>query len=215
VTWRGHVQDGIARAGSGDVAGKWSPLPSTAEQVRQVSSGDRLGKRPDRGLWREWRDAGSDAAVWVLERRFDEIGAGSGVSSSRGVFSYGVTDAGAIVLPDGVRIPRDGWIEYGVDFLNTDEQGRLVVLRGDSGWVGLVDNADALQPFLEDLYREAEPARYQAHVQDKALYLTRVGGGAQVWVGPLPKNLDENGICWQASRHSRQDCVSVAVIWRN
>jgi len=221
----GQAPGDTAGVGAG---GSWGELPVdalAANQVQVVSAGDpRRGKRPARGLWqaRPVRDPGADPVVWVLERRFDEAPARTGAEVGEGsssvpawTVSYRVTGTGAIELPGGVRVPGDGWLRHSEDFFNTDERERLVVLRGDSGWVGLVDNDDTLRPALEDLYREAEPARYQTHIQDKTLYLTPVGIGQPVPVGPLPKDIDEHGLTWQSSRYSTQDCVNVTVIQRN
>jgi hypothetical protein len=225
---RVRAQLDTAPSGSGDVSREWAFRVRSHEDVEEFYK--RIGGPQGEHLWtvtqhdpdvelRPAPDTRSDPAVWILERRFDAISVAAGVGenssleASRAKFSYKVTATGAIELPDGARISGDGWLKHGVDFFNTDDQQRLVVLRGDSGWVGLVDNADILRPALEDWYREAKPARYQTQIHNKALYLTS-DGEKPVLAGPLPKQIDNGGI-WQNSSLSRQDCVNVAVIWRD
>ncbi|GAB3976055.1 hypothetical protein GCM10029978_061820 [Actinoallomurus acanthiterrae] len=58
---------------------------------------------------------------------------------------YEVSDVGRVRLPDGRTLSSDGWLRFGDDFFH-GPTGAL--LRGDSGWVGQVANADRLREVL-------------------------------------------------------------------
>ncbi|MFE8950611.1 hypothetical protein, partial [Streptomyces sp. NPDC007856] len=65
-------------------------------------------------------------------------------------FGYDVGDDGNIRFHDGRRtvvLPADGWIAHGDDFLHLGEE---VLLRGDTGWIGRIDNWDTLRDTLND-----------------------------------------------------------------
>ncbi|WP_431955238.1 hypothetical protein, partial [Actinacidiphila sp. bgisy167] len=64
------------------------------------------------------------------------------------LFGYDISDTGDIHLRDRqhpVLLPADGWLAYGDDFIHTTEG---VILRGDTGWIGRIDNWDTLHDSL-------------------------------------------------------------------
>ncbi|MGW5368849.1 lonely Cys domain-containing protein, partial [Streptomyces sp. NPDC004011] len=81
-------------------------------------------------------------------------------------FRYEVAGTGHIRLPDGLGIPPDGWTRFGHDFVHEDTG---VLLRGDSGWIGRVDNMDTLSLLLADLDQDPVPQRITA--DSSALYV--------------------------------------------
>ena len=89
-------------------------------------------------------------------------------------FSYQVFPSGAIVLPDGLRVPARGWVRHGPDFLHTTAG---VVLRGDSGWIGTIENAEQVLAHLNEQPRTS----YVAHADTTAFSLSpSVGTGPTV-----------------------------------
>lgn len=95
-------------------------------------------------------------------------------------FRYEVADTGHIRLPGGEEIPPTGWTRFGHDFVH-GTTGAL--LRGDSGWIGRVDNMDTLSVVLADLDQDSAPHRVVA--DSAALYLVPEGDGATALRIPL------------------------------
>ncbi|MCZ9340878.1 hypothetical protein NGM37_24260, partial [Streptomyces sp. TRM76130] len=53
-----------------------------------------------------------------------------------------MSTSGAVELPGGRTLPDGPWIPYGHDFVQgSREDGVGYLLRGDSGWIGVLDNA--------------------------------------------------------------------------
>lgn len=127
------------------------------------------------------------APSWLFERSFSPAQAAGmpALGASQGSFGYVVDATGGIVLPDGVRISVTGWRRHGSDFVNVDETSRVVVLRADSGWVGLVANGDVLVQALRRRHTGTELPAYRTHIHNDALYLTPQEGVESVRVGPL------------------------------
>jgi hypothetical protein len=78
---------------------------------------------------------------------------------------YAVDGAGRVVLADGSVIPN-AWVRHGADFL---ELGTGTVLRGDSGWLGGIENAETLSAWLHESGGAA--AVYSLRAQAPSLYL--------------------------------------------
>ncbi|MFF4247272.1 hypothetical protein ACFYY2_22800 [Streptomyces sp. NPDC001822] len=95
-------------------------------------------------------------------------------SRSEVLFGYDVSDTGEIhLLHDGntVHLPADGWMSYGDDFLH----GRGYLLRGDSGWIGQVENWDGLRAELPP-----SAMQHQLVVHDEQLYIVPAQGSRAV-----------------------------------
>lgn len=71
--------------------------------------------------------------------RFDLPLPRAGAGSSSTGLGYGVNPAGWVELPDGTVVSPLGWTSFGDDFIHA---GTGVVLRGDSGWIGRVQNIE-------------------------------------------------------------------------
>jgi hypothetical protein len=116
---------------------------------------------------------------FLFERRLEE-----GPSSTDPWLSYTVTRDGHLTeigLPDGGRIPGEGWYRHGPLFLHpgehsapaeTDEQGW--VLFGDTGWIGRIDNTGELfaESTLPDMFDPGTAPRYRISATPAGLYLT-------------------------------------------
>jgi hypothetical protein len=104
----------------------------------------------------------------TFERAFGSARGRTQPSGSRS-FSYTVAPTGRIILPDGLEVPADGWVRHGADFLHLSEH---LVLFGDSGWIGRVENWAELS---ESLAVETLPA-YRVRTDATAFYLTPADG---------------------------------------
>jgi hypothetical protein len=90
----------------------------------------------------------------------------SGVSAA-GVDLYTVDGSGQVTLAGGTVIPN-AWVRHGADFI-VPEAG--MVLRGDSGWLGVIDNFETLLPALEELEGRGEVESFRLQVEVPDLYL--------------------------------------------
>ncbi|WP_371934435.1 lonely Cys domain-containing protein [Streptomyces glycanivorans] len=99
-------------------------------------------------------------------------------------FRYEVADTGHIRLPGGDEIPPTGWARFGHDFVH----GTGAILRGDSGWIGRVDNMETLSLLMADL--DQEPAPHRVVADDSALYLVPEGDGDSALRIPLRGTAD-------------------------
>ncbi|WP_327119016.1 hypothetical protein OG206_22885 [Streptomyces sp. NBC_01341] len=89
------------------------------------------------------------------------------------LFGYDVSDAGDIRFGDGdgtVHLSANDWMAYGDDFLHLADG---VVLRGDSGWIGRVDNWDALTDSLGGTGTEAT---HSVLTDGRAIHVLPLGG---------------------------------------
>jgi hypothetical protein len=120
-----------------------------------------------------------DGAVAETAHTFERAFPAAGSASGGALFAYTVTSAGRIVLPDGLELPGQGWVRHGPDFLHA---AYGVVLFGDSGWIGRVQNWETL---AEALDVETLPP-YRAHTHSGEFFLTPLdGGGPSVRIGSL------------------------------
>jgi hypothetical protein len=119
-------------------------------------------------------DGGKAAAGGALHRVVsDWAGLEPGGSDAVGTELYAVDGTGRIMLADGGAVPN-AWVRHGADFL---EPGTGTVLRGDSGWLGGIENAETLFESLQD---SAGPAVfYNLHAQAPHLYLVPDDGAGQ------------------------------------
>jgi mannosyltransferase OCH1-like enzyme len=132
-------------------------------------------------------------------------------------FQYEVRRDGWINMPDESFLPPDGWVRYGDDFVHVSEG---VYLRGDSGWIGRVDNIDTLRDLLNDPSvrgqleaRGVPPVQYTMRADESGLYLTSTDGNQSFH---LP--LTDTQTDWVKSSYSvpgpdgLERCVEVTVI---
>jgi hypothetical protein len=91
----------------------------------------------------------------------------SSTSSAIGADLYQVDGSGRITLHDGVTV-GETWVRHGADFI---EPQTGMVLRGDSGWLGTIDNADSLFPALAEYEQYGVFEAYHLHADASNLYL--------------------------------------------
>jgi hypothetical protein len=84
---------------------------------------------------------------------------------------YRVSDGGVIVLPGGRVLEAGGWLGFGDDFVHVPDGAYL---RGDTGWIGQIDNWEALRGALNP-----GTVSYTAVADDTGLYLVPVGAGSE------------------------------------
>ncbi|MGW4995930.1 hypothetical protein ACWEQ3_51880, partial [Streptomyces mirabilis] len=102
------------------------------------------------------------------------------------LFTYEASDVSGLRFDDGeqtVHLPADGWVGYGDDFLHPAD-GAL--LRGDSGWIGRVDNWETLR----DTLNETTSPLYRVHTDQEAVYLVPRAEGPTVRLPLTPQRAD-------------------------
>ncbi|NUS23546.1 MAG: hypothetical protein HOV92_04915, partial [Streptomyces sp.] len=102
-------------------------------------------------------------------------------SSAAAPLGYEVSATGRVRLPDGVELTAEGWVGFGDDFVHLPSGAYL---RGDSGWIGRVENIDALRDVLDELDPDTAPYSLVAD-HAKGVFLMPEREGSQAVHLPL------------------------------
>lgn len=117
----------------------------------------------------------------------ESVRSGSSGSSDAARPGYEVSDMGRVRLPDGQELDAEGWVGFGDDFVQLPSGAYL---RGDSGWIGRVDNIEALRQVLDELDPDTTPYTLVAN-RSSGVYLTPADTGTQAVRLPLDHKDDE------------------------